>query len=153
MAGDAASGRPGRRADPALGAARPRAPSGREQGDRLRRPQLPSPRTCVGPRRHLAAAGFDVYAYDQLGAGRSTRLSDVTGYTVARHVADLEAIRRTIGADRIVIVGQRTGTGARSPTPRCARRERGSRHRGRPSRRLHPPPADLPDRTVVCGKT
>ncbi|MEV4013269.1 alpha/beta hydrolase [Nonomuraea angiospora] len=57
----------------------------------------------------LAAAGFDVYSYDQLGAGRSTRLSDVTGYTVARHVADLEAIRRTIGADRLVIVGQSWG--------------------------------------------
>ncbi|MEU7001694.1 alpha/beta hydrolase [Nonomuraea sp. NPDC046570] len=57
----------------------------------------------------LAAAGFDVYSYDQLGAGRSTRLSDVTGYTVARHVADLEAIRRTIGADKLVIVGQSWG--------------------------------------------
>ncbi|XVQ13133.1 alpha/beta fold hydrolase [Spirillospora sp. CA-255316] len=57
----------------------------------------------------LAAKGFDVYAYDQLGAGRSTRLSDVRGYTVARHVADLEAIRRTIGADKIVIVGQSWG--------------------------------------------
>ncbi|MBE1586289.1 alpha/beta fold hydrolase [Nonomuraea angiospora] len=57
----------------------------------------------------LAAAGFDVYSYDQVGAGRSTRLPDVTGYTVARHVADLEAIRRTIGADRLVIVGQSWG--------------------------------------------
>ena len=57
----------------------------------------------------LAAHGFDVYAYDQLGAGRSTRLSDVTGYTVARHVADLEAIRGAIGADKIIIVGQSWG--------------------------------------------
>lgn len=57
----------------------------------------------------LAANGFDVYAYDQLGAGRSTRLSDVTGYTVARHVADLEAIRGVIGADKIIIVGQSWG--------------------------------------------
>lgn len=57
----------------------------------------------------LAAQGFDVYAYDQLGAGRSTRLPDVTGYTVARHVADLEAIRRTIGANKIIIVGQSWG--------------------------------------------
>ena len=57
----------------------------------------------------LAAAGFDVYAYDQLGAGRSTRLDDVTGYTVARHVADLEAIRRVIGADKVIIVGQSWG--------------------------------------------
>ncbi|GAA0965071.1 hypothetical protein GCM10009555_003690 [Acrocarpospora macrocephala] len=57
----------------------------------------------------LTAVGFDVYSYDQLGAGRSTRLSDVTGYTVARHVADLEAIRHTIGADKIIIVGQSWG--------------------------------------------
>ncbi|MEU2211342.1 alpha/beta fold hydrolase [Streptomyces hygroscopicus] len=59
--------------------------------------------------RELAADGFDVYSYDQLGAGRSTRLRDVTGYTVARQVADLEAIRRTLGADRITLVGQSWG--------------------------------------------
>ncbi|WP_328744166.1 alpha/beta fold hydrolase [Streptomyces sp. NBC_00285] len=59
--------------------------------------------------RELAADGFDVYSYDQLGAGRSTRLRDVTGYTVARQVADLEAIRRTLGADRIILVGQSWG--------------------------------------------
>ncbi|WP_158588060.1 alpha/beta hydrolase, partial [Actinomadura logoneensis] len=57
----------------------------------------------------LAADGFDVYAYDQVGAGRSTRLSDVTRYTVARHVADLDAVRAAIGADRIIIVGQSWG--------------------------------------------
>ncbi|TYB42163.1 alpha/beta fold hydrolase [Actinomadura chibensis] len=57
----------------------------------------------------LTANGFDVYAYDQVGAGRSTRLSDVTGYTVARHVADLDAIRAAIGADKIIIVGQSWG--------------------------------------------
>ncbi|MFI5818145.1 alpha/beta fold hydrolase [Streptomyces rishiriensis] len=59
--------------------------------------------------RELAADGFDVYSYDQLGAGRSTRLRDVTGYTVARQVADLEAIRRTLGADRIILVGRSWG--------------------------------------------
>ncbi|MER7504928.1 alpha/beta hydrolase [Nonomuraea pusilla] len=57
----------------------------------------------------LAAAGFDVYAYDQLGAGRSTRLQDVTGYTVARHVADLDAIRGQIGAERVILVGRSWG--------------------------------------------
>ncbi|MFC4055406.1 alpha/beta fold hydrolase [Actinomadura syzygii] len=57
----------------------------------------------------LTASGFDVYAYDQVGAGRSTRLSDVTGYTVARHVADLDAIRAAIGAEKIIIVGQSWG--------------------------------------------
>jgi pimeloyl-ACP methyl ester carboxylesterase len=57
----------------------------------------------------IAAAGFDVYAYDQLGAGRSTRLDDVTGYTVARQVADLEAVRAAIGADKLILVGQSWG--------------------------------------------
>ncbi|MEU3465927.1 alpha/beta fold hydrolase [Streptomyces sp. NPDC006733] len=59
--------------------------------------------------RELAADGFDVYSYDQLGAGRSTRLADITGYTVARQVADLDAIRRTLGVDRIIIIGQSWG--------------------------------------------
>ncbi|MFF4414849.1 alpha/beta fold hydrolase [Streptosporangium sp. NPDC001559] len=57
----------------------------------------------------LAALGFDVYSYDQLGAGRSTRLADVSGYTVARHVADLDAIRKTIGAERVILVGESWG--------------------------------------------
>ncbi|MEV0972757.1 alpha/beta hydrolase [Microtetraspora glauca] len=59
--------------------------------------------------KELAAAGFDVYAYDQVGAGRSTRLADLTGYTVARHVADLDAIRETIGAQKIILVGRSWG--------------------------------------------
>jgi len=57
----------------------------------------------------LAADGFEVYAYDQLGAGRSTRLADVTGYTVARQVADLEAIRAELGAEHILLIGQSWG--------------------------------------------
>jgi pimeloyl-ACP methyl ester carboxylesterase len=57
----------------------------------------------------LAADGFEVYAYDQLGAGRSTRLTDVTGYTVARQVADLEAIRAGLGAEHIILIGQSWG--------------------------------------------
>jgi proline iminopeptidase len=58
---------------------------------------------------HLAGDGFEVYAYDQLGAGRSSRLTDVTGYTVARQVADLEAIRVVIDAEQLVLVGQSWG--------------------------------------------
>ncbi|MFI6392739.1 alpha/beta hydrolase [Nonomuraea sp. NPDC050547] len=57
----------------------------------------------------LAADGFDVYAYDQLGAGRSSRLADVTGYTVARQVADLEAIRGLLGAPKLILVGRSWG--------------------------------------------
>lgn len=59
--------------------------------------------------RALAARGYDVYSYDQLGSGRSNRLADPTGYTVARQVADLEAVRRRIGADRVVLLGASWG--------------------------------------------
>lgn len=57
----------------------------------------------------LATEGFNVYTYDQVGAGRSTRLADVTQYTVARQVADLEAIRTAIGADKLILIGQSWG--------------------------------------------
>lgn len=57
----------------------------------------------------LAAEGFDVYAYHQVGAGLSSRLPDVSGYTVARHVADLDAVRAAIGADRVVLAGTSWG--------------------------------------------
>lgn len=69
-------------------------------------------------------AGFDVYDYAQVGAGLSERLEDVRDYTVARHVADLEAIRADIGADRLVLVGGSVGRGTdrklpgRAPRPR-----------------------------------
>lgn len=57
----------------------------------------------------LTEDGFDVYVYDQVGSGRSSRLADPRRYTVARHVADLEAIRRQIGADRVVLIGHSWG--------------------------------------------
>ncbi|MBP1160691.1 alpha/beta fold hydrolase [Rhodococcus sp. PvR099] len=57
----------------------------------------------------LAAAGYDVYSYDQVGSGRSSRLSQVEDYTVDRQVRDLEAIREVIAADRIVVMGQSWG--------------------------------------------
>lgn len=57
----------------------------------------------------LAADGYDVYAYDQIGTGRSARLADPTGYTLARHVADLEAARERIGAERVILIGHSWG--------------------------------------------
>jgi proline iminopeptidase len=57
----------------------------------------------------LTAAGYDVYAYHQFGAGLSNRADDVADYTVARHVADLEAIRTTIGTERLTLVGASWG--------------------------------------------
>jgi proline iminopeptidase len=64
-------------------------------------PDAPSPPLAAT----LAGAGFDVYAYHQLGAGLSARLTDPSGYTLARHLADLDAIRATIGAEQVVLVG------------------------------------------------
>jgi proline iminopeptidase len=60
--------------------------------------------------RPLRDDGFDVYVYDQLGSGRSTRLPDPSGYGVDRDVADLEAVRERIGADRMILVGHSYGT-------------------------------------------
>jgi len=57
----------------------------------------------------LGRDGFDVYVYDQLGSGRSSRLADPRGYGLARDVDDLEAIRRLIGADRLVLIGHSYG--------------------------------------------
>lgn len=57
----------------------------------------------------LARDGFDVYVYDQVGRGRSARLEDPRGYTLERDVADLEAIRRKIGANRMLLIGHSYG--------------------------------------------
>jgi proline iminopeptidase len=57
----------------------------------------------------LARDGFDVYVYDQVGTGRSSRLEDPRGYTLGRDLADLEAIRERIGADKVVLIGHSYG--------------------------------------------
>ena len=57
----------------------------------------------------LARDGFNVYVYDQVGSGRSTRLADVRAYTLERDVADLEEIRRVIGADQMILIGHSYG--------------------------------------------
>jgi proline iminopeptidase len=57
----------------------------------------------------LADVGFDVYNYRQVGAGLSSRLNDVRGYTVERHVADLDAVRAAIGTERVMLVGASWG--------------------------------------------
>lgn len=64
------------------------------------------------PLDFLSDDGYDVYYYDQLGAGLSSRLdlSTEPPYTVARHVADLEEIRRTLNAPTMILAG--TGWGA-----------------------------------------
>jgi proline iminopeptidase len=55
------------------------------------------------------ATDRDVYVYDRIGTGASTRLADPTGYTTARTVQDLEAIRIRTGAARVILVGHSWG--------------------------------------------
>ncbi len=57
----------------------------------------------------LAREGYDVYFYDQVGGGYSSRLADPRGYTITRHVEDLEAIRIQMGAERVILFGESWG--------------------------------------------
>jgi pimeloyl-ACP methyl ester carboxylesterase len=59
--------------------------------------------------RQLTQDGYDVYLYDQVGSGRSARLTEVREYTTERHVADLEAIRQEINAEQVILIGQSWG--------------------------------------------
>ncbi|MGC9400793.1 MAG: alpha/beta fold hydrolase, partial [Anaerolineae bacterium] len=60
--------------------------------------------------RQFSEEGFSVYLYDLVGCGLSGRLDDITAYTIARHVEDLEAIRETIEADRLILIGHAGGS-------------------------------------------
>jgi len=57
----------------------------------------------------LSREGFDVYVYDEVGSGSSSRLADPRGYTLERDVEDLEAIRRKIGAEQMILIGHSYG--------------------------------------------
>lgn len=59
----------------------------------------------------LSEAGYIVYVYEQMGAGRSSRLLDPIGYGVERDAADLEEIRKEIGADRMILIAHSYGAG------------------------------------------
>lgn len=63
------------------------------------------------PLDFAADSGFDVYYYDQRGAGLSARLdlSEAEPYSVAGHVRDLEEIRMRIGAEQIILAGHGWG--------------------------------------------
>jgi len=50
-----------------------------------------------------------VVYYDQLGSGRSDHPADTTLWTVARFVSELEAVRRGLGLDSLVLLGHSWG--------------------------------------------
>jgi proline iminopeptidase len=58
----------------------------------------------------FAANGFRVFLYDQAGGGLSGFLPHLRDYTVARSVADLEAIRQKIGVDKLILIGHSWGS-------------------------------------------
>jgi proline iminopeptidase len=57
----------------------------------------------------LARDGFDVYVYDQVGRGRSSRLDDPRDYTLQRDVSDLEEIQAKIDAEWVILIGHSYG--------------------------------------------
>jgi proline iminopeptidase len=59
--------------------------------------------------RRFSEEGFDVYLYDQTGCGGSSRLEEIAAYTIDRHAEDLEEIRETIQADRLILVAHEAG--------------------------------------------
>ena len=59
--------------------------------------------------RQFTQDGFRVYLFDQAGSGLSRRLPHAADYTVERFVADIEAIRQQIGAERLILIGHSWG--------------------------------------------
>lgn len=57
----------------------------------------------------LAQDGYNLYLYDQIGSGLSALLENPEEYSVSRHVADLEAIQQTIGAEQVILIGESWG--------------------------------------------
>ena len=57
----------------------------------------------------LSNDGFDLYFYDQVGSGKSSRLKDITEYTVDRQVRDLNAIIEKLGTGKVILIGQSWG--------------------------------------------
>ena len=60
--------------------------------------------------KKLAAKGYDIYLYDQVGCGHSERLENINEYTAGRHRRDLEEIVKKINAEKVILVGQSWGS-------------------------------------------
>jgi len=62
--------------------------------------------------KSLEGLGSDrpVVRYDQLGGGRSDRISDTTMFTIPHFVRELDSLRGALGFDRIHLLGHSWGT-------------------------------------------
>lgn len=58
----------------------------------------------------LCDDGLNLYFYDQVGSGASSRLSDISGYTVQRHIDDLNEIITKINSKKVILIGQSWGS-------------------------------------------
>lgn len=72
-------------------------------------PGIPMRAASLNYYRQLTEDGYDVYLYDQVGVGLSDRTASIAEYTLERNVADLEAIRQEIGAEKIILIGTSWG--------------------------------------------
>ncbi len=59
--------------------------------------------------RPIADLGYRVYLYDQIGSGHSDRLSDISEYSVQRHMDDIKAIMQKLKAKKVILIGQSWG--------------------------------------------
>ena len=58
----------------------------------------------------MAAHGYRVVVYDQLGCGQSDKPDDTALFTVPRYVDEVEAVRTALGLGRVHLLGQSWGT-------------------------------------------
>ncbi|KJD35637.1 hypothetical protein PW52_07770 [Tamlana sedimentorum] len=58
---------------------------------------------------NIANNGYEVFLYDQIGSGLSSRLANPKDYSVQRHSNDLKNIITNIDAERTILIGQSWG--------------------------------------------
>lgn len=58
---------------------------------------------------YLPAAGYEIYFYDQLGSYRSDNPDDLSLWTADRFREEVETVRKALGLDDFVLVGQSWG--------------------------------------------
>ena len=54
-------------------------------------------------------SGYNIYLYDQVGSGASSRLENIRDYTVQKHIDELDEIIKNTGAEKVILIGQSWG--------------------------------------------